>query len=89
MKRFLGTSMGKAILFAEDIAGKDGSTFPGKFVTKLFPDYLATLSYPKDVIMVTGSSGKGSTTKIIANMLRNCGKTVCHNQHCGCNQHRA
>ena len=79
MKRFLGTSMGKAILFAEDIAGKDGSTFPGKFVTKLFPDYLATLSYPKDVIMVTGSSGKGSTTAIIAELLRHSGKTVCHN----------
>ena len=79
MKRLLGTSIGKTILFAEDVAGKDGSTFPGKFVTKLFPDYLATLSYPKDVIMVTGSSGKGSTTAIIAELLRSSGKTVCHN----------
>ena len=79
MKREIGTSMGKAILFAEDLAGRDGSTFPGKFVTKLFPDYLATLEYPEDVVMVTGSSGKGSTTAIIAELLRRSGKSVCHN----------
>lgn len=79
MSRLIGTFLGKSILLAERVLHKDGSTFPGKFVIKLFPKYLSKLKYPKDVIMVTGSSGKGSTTKIIANMLRNCGKTVCHN----------
>ncbi len=79
MVRQIGTFLGKSILLAEKLFHKDGSTFPGKFVIKLFPSYLSKLKYPKDVIMVTGSSGKGSTTTIIANMLRNSGMTVCHN----------
>ena len=79
MTRFIGTFLGKSILLAERILHKDGSTFPGKFVTKLFPKYLSKLRYPETVIMVTGSSGKGSTTSIIANLLRNSGMTVCHN----------
>ena len=79
MVRLIGTFLGKSILLAEKIFHKDGSTFPGKFVIKLFPGYLSKLKYPKDVIMVTGSSGKGSTTSIIANLLRENGKTVCHN----------
>ena len=79
MIRFLGTAIGKSILLAERLFHKDGSTFPGKFVIKLFPSYLSRLKYPDKVIMVTGSSGKGSTTSIIANLLRNSGMTVCHN----------
>ena len=79
MVRLMGTFLGKSILLAEKIFHKDGSTFPGKFVIKLFPKYLSKLTYPKDVIMVTGSSGKGSTTSIIANLLRQDGRTVCHN----------
>ncbi len=79
MIRFLGTAIGKSILLAERLFHKDGSTFPGKFVIKLFPSYLSKLKYPDKVIMVTGSSGKGSTTSIIANLLRNSGMTVCHN----------
>lgn len=79
MVRLIGTFLGKSILLAERIFHKDGSTFPGKFVIKLFPSYLSKLQYPKDVIMVTGSSGKGSTTSIIANLLRADGRTVCHN----------
>lgn len=79
MIRQLGTALGKTTLFAERMLHKDGSTFPGKLVTKEFPSYLSTLKYPKDVIMVTGSSGKGSTTNIIAELIRQSGRTVCHN----------
>jgi len=79
MVRTAGTACGKGILFAERLFHKDGSTFPGKFVSKVFPTYLSKLKYPKEVIMVTGSSGKGSTTAIIAELLRASGKTVCHN----------
>ena len=79
MIRQLGTFAGKSVLTAERIFHKDGSTFPGKFVIKEFPTYLSTLKYPEEVIMVTGSSGKGSTTAIIAELLRRSGRTVCHN----------
>ncbi len=79
MIRTAGTLIGKSTLLAEKAFKRDGSTFPGKLVTKLFPDYLGRLKYPETVVMVTGSSGKGSTTRIIAELLRQSGKTVCHN----------
>ncbi len=79
MKRFLGTLTGKSIFLAEKVMRYNASSFPGKLVLKLFPDYLKKVEYPPLVIMVTGSCGKGSTTKIIAEALRACGKTVAHN----------
>ena len=79
MKRFLGTLIGKMVFLAEKIMHYNASSFPGEFVLKLFPDYLKTVKYPKLVIMVTGSCGKGSTTRIIADALRENGMTVAHN----------
>lgn len=79
MKRFLGTLIGKSVFLAERILHYHASSFPGKFVLKLFPNYLTKIHYPPTVIMVTGSCGKGSTTRIIADALRACGKTVAHN----------
>ena len=37
------------------------------------------LKYPNIKIAVTGSSGKGSTSKLIANILRDNGYKVCFN----------
>jgi UDP-N-acetylmuramoylalanine-D-glutamate ligase len=51
------------------ILHKDGSVWPGYIASKCDPDILNKLVYPKFVIGVTGSSGKGSTTKLIAKIL--------------------
>lgn len=79
MKGFFGTLVGKSVFLAERILHYNASSFPGKLVLKLFPRYLNKITYPGTVIMVTGSCGKGSTTRIIAEALRSCGKTVAHN----------
>ena len=79
MKRFLGTLIGKSVFLAEKLLHKNASSFPGKAVLAVFPDYLKKISYPPLVIMVTGSCGKGSTTRIIADALRENGMTVAHN----------
>lgn len=79
LKRFLGTLIGKSVFLAERILRYNASSFPGKLVLKLFPNYLTKIRYPQTIIMVTGSCGKGSTTRIIADALRACGKTVAHN----------
>lgn len=79
MKRFLGTLIGKSVFLAEKLLHKNASSFPGKAVLAIFPDYLKKISYPPLVIMVTGSCGKGSTTRIIADALRENGMTVAHN----------
>ena len=75
----IGTMLGKAIIFVEKIFKFNASSFPGRVVLKLFPNYLKKLKYPNLVIMVTGSSGKGSTTKYIADLLRKNNMKVCHN----------
>jgi len=79
VKRFLGTLIGKSVFLAEKLLHKNASSFPGKAVLAIFPDYLKKISYPPLVIMVTGSCGKGSTTRIIADALRENGMTVAHN----------
>lgn len=79
MKGFLGTLTGKCVFLAEKLLHYNASSFPGKLVLKLFPNYLKKIKYPGLIIMVTGSCGKGSTTRIIAEAFRACGKTVAHN----------
>ena len=60
-----------------------GSSFPGTFVEKLDKNILKKFTLPKKIIVVTGSSGKGSTTRIIANCFRRFGYTVAHNKEGG------
>ena len=75
----LGTILGKTIIFIEKIFRFNASSFPGRVVLKIFPNYLKKLKYPGLIIMVTGSSGKGSTTKLIKKVLENSNYKVCCN----------
>ena len=84
MKVFLAVLICKIIYFIGKRVGK-GSSFPGKFVLKLFPDVLGRLSLPETVIAVTGSNGKTSVTELIVHALKSAGKTVAWN-HEGSNQ---
>ena len=61
----LGTIIGKSITKIERLFKFNASSFPGKVVLKLFPEYLRKIKYPDNIIFVTGSSGKGSTVKLI------------------------
>ena len=51
----------------------------GQISLKLCPNILSKIKYPKNVIIVTGSNGKTSTTELIYNVLTNAGLSV------GCN----
>lgn len=75
----VGTFIGKTIYKIERLFRKSGSNFPGAVVLKLFPKYLYKIKYPEDIIMVTGSSGKGSTTKLITEILEKNNMSVCTN----------
>ena len=44
---------------------KKGSSKPGQLALKLDKEILSKISLPEDIIVVTGSNGKTSTTELI------------------------
>ncbi|HEX9062328.1 MAG TPA: MurT ligase domain-containing protein [Clostridia bacterium] len=46
-----------------------GTTLPGKIALKLYPDIASVISKDFNIIMVTGTNGKTTTTRIIGQML--------------------
>lgn len=56
-----------------------GSSFPGQLAIKLNPNILKYFKLPNKVVAVTGSSGKGSITSMVANIARTSGLKVAHN----------
>ena len=74
----LAIIVGKIITFFGFILHR-GSSLPGKVALSLDKNLMKKLKYPQIKIAVTGSSGKGSTSKLIAGVLRDLGYKVCFN----------
>lgn len=56
-----------------------GSSLPGMMALKVDKKFLSKLKYPKTKLIVTGSSGKGSTSSLIADVLTDNGYSICFN----------
>jgi lipid II isoglutaminyl synthase (glutamine-hydrolysing) len=65
------TFVGKFVLALLRLIGRRGNAFPGLVVEKLFPGYLrrAMAGLAEGVIVVTGTNGKTTTTKMVATLL--------------------
>ena len=59
--------------------GKGATTLPGKLALKINPTIIRKLSVDKDIITVTGTNGKTTTTHMIVEMLSNIGFDVVTN----------
>lgn len=79
MKKICAIVIAKLIIFIGNLLGR-GSSLPGKIALKIDKDLFYKLKLPKKIIAVTGSSGKGSTTKLIADVYRKLGFSVIHNE---------
>lgn len=78
MRKTLAILIGKLVIVLGKILNK-GSSLPGQIALKICPTLTKKFILPKTVIAVTGSSGKGSTSSIIANVCRKLGFSVVHN----------
>ncbi len=76
--------IGKFIVFVGKIF-KRGTSLPGKVALMLDKNIINKLTLPEDIIIVTGSNGKTSTTEMIASTLRSAGKKAIYNE-AGSNQ---
>lgn len=79
MKTVFAILVAKTLILIGKIV-KKGSVYPSYIALKIDKNIMDKFKLPKTVIAITGSSGKGSTSKMIASVLRNSGKTVVHNE---------
>ena len=70
--------IGKAVRGASRLLRHGGSAFPGKIVEQIDPGFLArTLAdLPYGVVLVSGTNGKTTTTRMVASMLETLGLKV-------------
>lgn len=63
------------------LAGKNGSALPGLIIERLYPDFLSESlqGVQKKVVLVTGTNGKTTTTKMLVTALRGTGARVITN----------
>jgi UDP-N-acetylmuramyl tripeptide synthase len=71
LANLLAVWVGKLTLATLRLVGRRGNALPGLVVEKLFPRYLtrAMSALPEGVVVVTGTNGKTTTTKMVATVL--------------------
>lgn len=80
MYNFFAISIGKIVMKVMKILKFNSTVFPGYLVLNFFPKLLNKIKYPNLIIIVTGSSGKGSTVNLITKVLRDNGYKVTNNE---------
>ncbi|MFI5212607.1 MAG: Mur ligase family protein, partial [Candidatus Saccharimonadales bacterium] len=75
------TLLGKAVRYIAQLRG-GGSALPGLFVEKIDPDFIRrTLAQlPHGVVVISGTNGKTTTTKMVVQLLESQGLTVFTNR---------
>jgi UDP-N-acetylmuramyl tripeptide synthase len=81
MPLFATLLVGKAVLYLSRLTGRGGSALPGLIAERLDRKILAKLGGRLgEVILITGTNGKTTTTKMLVTMIRDCGRPVITNR---------
>lgn len=74
--------LGKAVRHAARLRGGSGSALPGLFVEKIDPSFVPTTlsKLPMGVIVISGTNGKTTTTKMVVSLLEGQGLKVFTNR---------
>lgn len=75
---YLALIVGKLLNFALGLLNR-GSSLPGKIALNIQQDLLSRFKFPEEVIVITGTNGKTSTTHLIANIMKEDGRRVMTN----------
>lgn len=70
IKTFIGIITSKIIMKLSKLLFKGGSNFPGKVALKIDKHILSTVAKDYEVILVTGTNGKTTTTSMIYSMVK-------------------
>ena len=75
---FLTSLIGKIVAKSARIRGGEGSALPGLIVEKFDPNFLNKVlkNLPYGVVIISGTNGKTTTTKIVTELLRSVGLRV-------------
>jgi len=73
LRLWLGIALAKSASRASRALGNKGETLSGRILLKVQPDAIALLAAGKKVILISGTNGKTSTTKAVAQIVRQLG----------------
>lgn len=76
----LALAASKASVAALTLAGRNASQGPGMVAEALDPNFLAHVGKPEQIVCVTGTNGKTTTTNLLIDLLHDSGLDVCENR---------
>lgn len=71
LKQILAILISKSAILTLRLLKRGGTTLPGKLAIKLYPGILKSIAQNFEIIMVTGTNGKTTTSRIIEEILIN------------------
>ncbi|MDD3893703.1 MAG: Mur ligase family protein [Syntrophomonadaceae bacterium] len=79
--KFIAVITGKAAIVLSRIAGNQGTDFPGRIARKIYPPILSESAgdIKREIIIITGTNGKTTTSNMIAEIIRENGCSLVHN----------
>ncbi|MBO8158565.1 Mur ligase family protein [Thermosyntropha sp.] len=82
LRKITAMLTGKILLLLMKVLGRQGTVLPGKIARRIDPDILKKLAknITEEIIVVTGTNGKTTTSNMIAQILTEEGYSIIHNR---------